>query len=195
MHDGVVRRARRYYLLLSQAAREIDLCAIASLNLGQQLSEPGVLLPDDFTGRAAFNAEHYFTAEDANSVYSELEALGYNQPWTIAFDATLLLLRPLTLSKLGSGTTAVVDLGTFASTKTLSVKLDVELVAGSAPALAVELQTSSDLETWDAVASFSVSSTDGKQSLDVLTPRYVRAVWTISGADSAFTFSLTGKAR
>jgi len=212
--DGVVRRTRRYYLLLSQAAHELDLGAIAQINYGQQLSEPGILLPDSFPALASLQEKHYFTAEDVDgadcdelacagvsrtdldAALAQLVALGYGLPWNIAFDPNLLILKPLArASGVGTRTTPVLDMG-LKSTKTkLDLTLNVEAVEGSAPVLAVALQTSSDLETWDDLAAFSDSTTDGKQILNLRPQRYVRADWSVTGTDSVFLFSITGKTR
>lgn len=192
---------------------DLSLFALETLNRGQQISEPGILLPADFPGLATLNAQRYFTAEDLDGAerteyediglsrdqyplaLAALQLLGYGAPWTTQSDANLLILKPMTLtSGMGARTTPTLDMG-LSSTKWLDLTLDVERAEGSAPVLAVALQTSSDLANWDDLVGFSDSTTDGKQLMTLKPQRYVRADYTITGSDSAFLFSLTGKTR
>lgn len=104
-----------------------------------------------------------------------------------ATDVTLLASAARAVS--GSG--ASVDL----SYRT-GLQLDLTVSALTAGAsVSVEVQTSKDGATWRALAAFANQAAVGYQSRAIAgADRYVRAIWTISGAAPSVTFSLAGQA-
>lgn len=104
-----------------------------------------------------------------------------------ATDVTLLASAAQTASGVG----ASVDLGIRTG-----LQLDLITTAMTPGAtLSVEVQTSKDGVAWRSLASFSLQSAQGYQAKKIAgADRYVRAVWTISGAAPSVTFSLAGQA-
>ena len=78
---------------------------------------------------------------------------------------------------------------------TLRLDLAVTAIDGTAPSLAVLIQTSKDGSTWREIAAFTALSGVGSQRMTVPgCDRYVRAAWYLAGSTPAFTFSVSGDA-
>lgn len=92
-----------------------------------------------------------------------------------------------------NGQGEAVDMG---DRSTLRLTLNVSAVEGTAPSLAVAVETSEDGSTaWREAGAFTARSTTGSQRIVVPgCDRYVRAAWYIDGTTPAFTFSVLGEA-
>jgi hypothetical protein len=95
-------------------------------------------------------------------------------------------------ARTASGTGSSVELGDRGTARLL---LDVTAASGTLPSLQVDVQTSYDGTTWRTLGGFTALAAAGSQRASFPgCDRFVRAIWTISGTDPSFTFSVSGEA-
>jgi phage gp36-like protein len=104
--------------------------------------------------------------------------------------ADALVLHALA-AETASGTGAAGDLGT--TLRTVRVDLDVDAVAGTTPGLLVTVESSTDgVSGWRSIGTIGPASATGAVPAATFpSDRYVRGMWTLSGASPSFTFLLT----
>jgi len=91
-----------------------------------------------------------------------------------------------------NGQGSAIDLGDRGTPR---LTLDVTAAGGTAPSLAVAIETSADGSTWREIGAFTALSAVGSQRASFPgADRYVRAAWYLAGTTPAFTFSVSGNA-